>query len=224
MFGAFLNRSVAGRMLAPRLREFAHRDDVIVLGLPRGGVAVGLEVARRLAAPMDVLVVRKLGVPGQEELAMGAIASGGIEFRDTAIIAALNLSEASIKAVLERERAELHRRELLYRDRRPEPCLTDKIVILVDDGIATGATMHAAVRAVQTRRPQAIVVAAPVASTEAADSLRQEASAVVTVLTTPRLFAIGQYYRDFPQLADEEVQALLARCWNQNGVNRPSAA
>jgi putative phosphoribosyl transferase len=224
MDGAFLNRTEAGRILAPKLRAFAHRDDVIVLALPRGGVAVGLEVARRLHAPMDVLVVRKLGVPGQEELAMGAVASGGIEFRDAMIIDGLRVPAADVDAVATHERAKLNRREVLYRGRRPEPALAGRTVILVDDGIATGATMHAAVRAVRTRHPQAIVVAAPIASAEAVDALRKEATAVITVLTSSRLISIGEYYRDFKPMTDQEVQCALAHYWGNRALERSSAA
>jgi predicted phosphoribosyltransferase len=148
-------------------------DDVVVLALPRGGVAVGFEVARTLRVPMDVLVVRKLGVPGQEELAMGAVASGGIEFRDSTIIAALDLRGADIAAVIQRERAELERRERVYRRDRAAPAVQGATVIIVDDGIATGSTMRAAVHAVKLKHPRAIIVAAPVASTEAVDALRR---------------------------------------------------
>ena len=217
MNGAFSNRSEAGKMLAPRLREFAGRDDVIVLALPRGGVIVGAEVAGRLGVPMDVLIVRKLGVPGQEELAMGAIASGGIEFCDTAVIEALRISDEEIHAVVERERRELQRREKLYRQGRPPPRLNDKTVIVVDDGLATGATMRAAVRAVILEHPRAVVAAAPVASSEAAAALRREVAAVVTVITTPRLFSVGHYYRDFRPVTDDEVKAALAGCGRRDG-------
>lgn len=209
MNGAFRDRTEAGLLLAPKLREFAGREDVIVLSLPRGGVPVGFEVARKLRVPFDVLVVRKLGVPGQPELAMGAIASGGVELRNRATIEALDIAPADFAAVVRRERAELERRERLYRGSRAEPNLQGKSVLLVDDGIATGSTMQAAVQAVNAKRPRAVVVAAPVASTDAVDALRKTATAVVTVITTDRLSSIAEYYRDFRQVEDREVRALL---------------
>jgi putative phosphoribosyl transferase len=224
MNGMFRDRSEAGRLLAPKLREFANHDDAIVLALPRGGVPVGFEVARKLRVPWDVLVVRKLGVPGQEELAMGAIASGGIEVLDTSIVSALGLRAIDIAAVVRREREELERRESLYRGKRAECDLKGKIVILIDDGLATGSTMRAAVHAVRSKGPRAIVVAAPVASVQAVDALRREATAVVTVITTAHLFAIGNYYRDFHQVEDAEVQALLAKSGPNAGKHESAAA
>ena len=224
MNGIFSSRAEAGRILAPKLREFAYRKDVIVLGLPRGGAVVGYEVARKLRVAWDLLVVRKLGVPGQPELAMGAIAGGGVEFRDVVAIAALNIPLAEVDAVARREQAELERRELAYRGNRPPPNLRRKVVILVDDGIATGATMRAAVHAVSTRHPQAIVVAAPVASTEAVDTLRREVTAVVSVITAPRLFAVGEYYRDFRPVEDAEVRGLFMQDSPGNGRTRPAMA
>jgi len=207
----FHQRSEAGALLAEQLADRAGRDDVIVLALPRGGVPVGFEVARRLKAPLDVLVVRKLGVPGHEELAMGAIAAGGIEYRDESVIASLQVPPARVAEVLDRERAELARRERAYRGNRPFPPLAGRTVIVVDDGIATGATMRAAVRALQTRRPAAIIVAAPVASESAIQALAPEVTAVVTLLIPEAFFAIGQFYEDFGQTTDEEVKDLLAR-------------
>lgn len=217
MNGALSNRSEAGKILAPRLREFAGRADVIVLAVPRGGVIVGAAVARCLRVPIDVLVVRKLGVPDQEELAMGAIASGGVEFCDTVVIEALRISDEEIQATVEREQQEIKRREKRYRQDRPPPLLKDKIVIVVDDGLATGATMRAGVQTVRLEQPRAIVAVAPVASSEAAAALRREVAAVTTVITTPLLFAIGQYYRDFPPVTDDEVQAALTECWRGDG-------
>jgi putative phosphoribosyl transferase len=217
MNGVFRNRTEAGQLLAPELRGFAGQEDVIVLALPRGGVVVGFEIARNLSVPLDVLVVRKLGVPGQEELAMGAIASGDIEFRDSTIIAALNVRPADVVNVIHRERAELERRERAFRGNRPEPILEGATVILVDDGIATGSTMRAAVHAVKSKRPRAIIVAAPVASTEAVDVLRKEATAIVTLVTADRPFAIGEYYQDFRQVEDGEVRTLLAKARSNDG-------
>lgn len=220
----FRDRAEAGQLLAPRLRTFSRDPNAIVLSLPRGGVVVGFEVARELRLPSDILVVRKLGVPGQEELAMGAIASGGVEFLDQSIVATLGITEAALAAVVGRERAELERRERVYRGSRHAPDVRDKTVILVDDGIATGSTMQAAVQAVQSRQPRAIVVAVPVASTEAVAALRPLVASVVTVLTSDRLFAIGQYYRNFRQVTDDEVRALLAPDARPNGNNQPAVA
>jgi putative phosphoribosyl transferase len=217
MNGVFRDRTAAGQLLASELGGFARQADVIVLALPRGGVVVGFEVTRKLRVPLDVLVVRKLGVPGQEELAMGAIASGGIEFRDSAIIEALNICSADVANVVRRELAELERRERVYRGDRPEPILHGATIILVDDGIATGSTMRAAVHAVKSKRPRAVIVAAPVASTEAVDALRKEATAIVTLITASRLFSIGEYYRDFRQVEDGEVRALLAKSGSNDG-------
>ena len=207
----FRQRFEAGALLADRLAVHAGRDDVIVLALPRGGVPVGFEVAQRLQAPLDVLVVRKLGVPGHEELAMGAIATGGIEYRDESVIASLQVPPVRIADVVRRERTELARRERAYRGDRPFPRLAGRTVIVVDDGIATGSTMRAAVRALRTRRPAAIIVAAPVASESAIEALSPDVTAVVTLLIPEDFFAIGQFYEDFGQTTDEEVKDLLAR-------------
>ncbi|MEO6002660.1 MAG: phosphoribosyltransferase family protein [Opitutus sp.] len=193
MNGTFPNRTEAGRILAPMLREFSNHPHAIVLALPRGGVPVGYEVARKLHLSLDVLVVRKLGVPGQEEVAMGAIASGGIELVDITMVAGLNISPAAVRAVMNREQAELARREKLYRGPRAAPVLAGKIVILIDDGIATGSTMRAAVRAVKTKRPQVVVVAAPVASSQAVKALRHEVDALITIITTPNFSSVGEY-------------------------------
>lgn len=224
MDGLFRDRIEAGRVLAPKLREFAHRSDVIVLALPRGGVPVACQVARKLRVPMDVLTVRKLCVPGQEELAMGAIATGGVEFHDAAIIAAFEISPAVIDGVARREREELERREREYRGSRPFPSLEEKVVILIDDGIATGSTMRAAVHAVKLRRARSIVIAAPVASTEAVENLARQVFSVVTVVTSERLFSIGEYYRDFCQVSDEEVRTLLKQCSDDDTGRKTAAA
>jgi predicted phosphoribosyltransferase len=224
MDGLFRDRTEAGRVLAPKLREFAHRSDVIVLALPRGGVPVGYQVARKLGVPMDVVTVRKLGVPGQEELAMGAVATGGVEFRDPATIQVFQISPAQVDDVARREREELERREREYRGSRPFPSLEGKTVILVDDGIATGSTMRAAIRAVKMKRAQSVVVAAPVASSEAVETLRREVFAVITIVTSVRLFSIGEYYRDFRQTTDQDVRSLLKQCSDDDTGPKTAAA
>jgi len=207
----FRQRSEAGALLAAKLGAYAGRDDVIVLALPRGGVPVGFEVARQLKAPLDVLVVRKLGVPGHEELAMGAIAAGGIEYRDESVVASLGVPPARYAGVVRRERAELARRERAYRGARPFPPLEGRTVIVVDDGIATGSTMRAAARALRTKHPAAIIVASPVAAESALQALAPDVTAVVTLLIPEDFFAIGQFYDDFSQTSDEEVRNLLSR-------------
>jgi putative phosphoribosyl transferase len=198
-------------MLSENLAKYADRDDVIVLGLPRGGVPVAYEVAKRLRAPLDVFIVRKLGVPGFEELAAGAIASGGVRVLNQDVMRALPNAEETIEAVTARETAELERREHTYRDGRPAPELQDRIVILVDDGLATGATMRAAVKALRQRGVAKIVVAVPVGPPDTCHEFEHEADETVCV-SAPEFFqAVGQYYEDFSQISDEEVRELLAR-------------
>ena len=205
----FSDRRRAGRLLAPLLGRFAGRHDVVVLALPRGGVPVAYEIARELSAPLDAFTVRKLGVPGQEELAMGAIASGGTYVLNEPVIEALGISHAEIVAIAQRERQELERREHLYRDHRPFPHLEGKTVILVDDGLATGASMLVAVGALRHKQPASIVVAVPVASAEACSMLRGHADEVVCY-NTPRHFGgVGSWYEDFSQVSDDEVRTLL---------------
>jgi predicted phosphoribosyltransferase len=206
----FLNRHEAGRQLAVALREYAHAADVLVLGLPRGGVPVASEVARALDAPLDILVVRKLGVPGHDELAMGAVASGGITVLNHDLIAQLGLPQESIDRVAERERGELARRERAYRGHIPVADVTGRTVILVDDGMATGATMSAAVGAVHAMHPARVVVAAPVASHDAIRLLMQSADDCVSVLEPEPFHGVGLWYEDFKQTTDHEVQQLLA--------------
>ena len=213
----FRDRVEAGRLLAARLLGFSHRDDVIVLALPRGGVPVGFEVAVRLQVPLDVLIVRKLGVPGCEELAMGAIATGGIEVEDANVIRTYGISREQIARAASQAHAELERRDRLYRGSRPLPELKDRIVILVDDGIATGSTMRAAVAAVRQAGARSIIVATPVASGQAVDELWTEADEVVTVLVPESLMGIGQFYGDFDQTSDDEVIALLSRAAGRHG-------
>lgn len=207
----FSDRADAGRRLAARLSAYARRDDVVVLALPRGGVPVGYEVARALGAPLDVLVVRKLGVPGHEELAMGAVAGGGIRVLDAGIVRELRIPPQLIERVADAERAEVERRERAYRGTRPAPDVRGKTVILVDDGIATGSTCLAAVQALRRREPASIVVAAPVAPAATCRALRDVADDVVCVREPEELWSVGGWYRSFPQTADHEVRALLAR-------------
>jgi predicted phosphoribosyltransferase len=205
----FRDRFEAGRVLAPLLSSYANRPNTIVLGLPRGGVAVAYEVARSLHLPLDVFVVRKLGIPGQEELAMGAIASGGVRVLNHAVINTLGLGKTEIEEVVRREERELRRREAQFRGDRPPPDLKGKTVIVVDDGLATGATMWAAVTAIRQQGPAKIVMAVPVAAPAECEAFRQIADEVVCAITAEPLHAVGLWYQDFPQMTDEEVRALL---------------
>ena len=208
---AFLNRAEAGRFLAKKLASYAGRDDVIVLGLPRGGVPVAYEVAQRLRAPLDVFIVRKLGVPGFEELAAGAIASGGVRVLNEDVVRALPHADEIIESVTARETAELERREQSYRNGRPPPELRDRIVILVDDGLATGATMRAAVAALRRRGAAKIIVAVPVGAPETCRELEELVDEIVCAIAPEFFQAVGQYYEDFSQTSDEEVRDLLKR-------------
>jgi len=212
----FPNRSHAGRLLAERLAQYADRDDVIVLALPRGGVPVGFEVARALNAPLDVFVVRKLGVPGHPELAMGAIATGGVRVLNDVVLYELNLRPAAIDAVAREEERELRRRELAYRGHGESPAIADKIVILVDDGIATGSTMRAAIRALRHQQPSRLIVAAPVAAFATAKEIRGEVDELVILHTPPHFIAVGQWYANFDQTTDEDVTTLLDRARQQH--------
>src|SRR6266403_2295140 len=206
-----LFQTEAKRELAENLEKYADRDDVIVLGLPRGGVPVANEVAKRLRAPLDVFIVRKLGVPGFEELAAGAIASGGVRVLNEDVLRALPNADEIIESVTAKETAELERREKSYRDDRPAPELRDRVVILVDDGLATGATMRAAVKALRQRGVAKIVVAVPVGPPDTCREFEDEADEVVCA-SEPEFFqAVGQYYEDFSQTSDDEVRDLLAR-------------
>jgi predicted phosphoribosyltransferase len=207
---SYPDRRAAGQILARQLVRFANRPDVCVLALPRGGVPVGFEVAQALNVPLDVFVVRKLGVPGHEELAMGAIASGGALVLNTEVVQHLGIPESAINAAVEREAAELSRRETLYRD-KPLVDLENKTVIVVDDGLATGSTMRAAIAAVRHHKAGRIIVAVPVAAPDSVDSLGNEVDEIICPLT-PRAFqAVGQWYLRFDQTTDEEVRDLLAR-------------
>jgi putative phosphoribosyl transferase len=207
----FHNRSDAGRQLASRLSAFAHRHDVVVLALPRGGVPVAFEVARALNAPLDIFLVRKLGVPGHPELAMGAIASGGVRVLSEDIIEQLGVPRTAVEQVAVRERLELERRDRLYRGDRPPPLLRDRTVILVDDGLATGATMEAAIVAVRQYQPARVIVAAPVGATETCRRLKALADDVMCASTPEPFQAVGLWYEQFDQTSDDEVIELLRR-------------
>ncbi|MGE5626095.1 MAG: phosphoribosyltransferase [Bacillota bacterium] len=209
MNGQFPNRRVAGRMLAERLRAYADRSDVLVLGLPRGGVPVAYELAKALNAELDVLIVRKLGMPGHPELAMGAIASGGTQYLNEEVLRYGGVGRHALQAVLEEEQAELVRREKLYRGTRAPLKLAGRTVIVVDDGMATGASMRAAVMALRSGKPSKIVVAVPVAPADAADRLQGAADEFVCVQNPVHFYAVGQFYKDFEQTSDEEVRELL---------------
>lgn len=205
----FRDRKEAGDVLAEQLTSYRDRDDVIVLGLARGGVPVGYQVASALQAPLDVFLVRKLGVPQWEELAMGALASGGGVVVNDSLVRNLGISDEQMAVAIERETEELHRRERAYRGDRPPLELADKIVILVDDGIATGASMLAAVRAVRTAGPSKVVVAVPVGPPSACRTLATEADDVVCATMPPGFEAVGQVFADFHQVTDDEVRELL---------------
>lgn len=207
----FDDRVDAGKQLATVLASYAGRGDVLVLGLPRGGVPVAAEVARALRVPLDVMVVRKLGVPGWEELAMGAVASGGVRVLNDRVVRAEGVTEAMIEQVAARELAELRRREIRYRGHAGAPEVAGKTVIVVDDGIATGATFKAVVQALRQQGPAALVVAVPVASAEARASLEPMVDAFIALRTPSDFRAVGQWYADFSQTTDEEVTRLLAR-------------
>lgn len=214
------SRADAGRRLAARLQRYANRDDVIVLALPRGGVPVAFEVARSLHAPLDVFVVRKLGVPGHEELAMGAIASGGMRVINQRIVSNLGIPAEAIEAAVRSEEREIERRERAYRGGRGPLDVRGKTVILVDDGLATGATMIVAVEALRTRKPARIVVAAGAGAAETCQTLTRLVGDCMCALEPPELGAIARWYDDFTQTEDEEVLALMAQA---EGATPPSA-
>jgi predicted phosphoribosyltransferase len=218
---AFANRTEAGHLLAEKLIKYADRDDVIVLGLPRGGVPVAYEVAKRLSAPLDVFIVRKLGVPGFEELAAGAIASGGVRVLNEDVMRAIPHADEAIESVTARETAELKRREHEYRNGRPAPELRDRVVILIDDGLATGATMRAAVKALRQSGATKIVVAVPVSPPDTCREIEQDADETIC-LSTPQFFqAVGQYYEDFSQTSDDDVRELLSAMQEQPASGEP---
>lgn len=209
MDALFANRVDAGAALAERLLEYAGRPDVLVLALPRGGVPVAFPVACALRAPLDVFLVRKLGVPGYEELALGAIATGGVRVLNDEVTQEIDLPDDVIDALAHREALELRRRELRYRGERPVPTIRGQIVILVDDGLATGATMRAAALALRQMDPAKLIVAVPVAAPQTCEALRREADQVVCLATPDPFLAVGAWYDDFSQTSDEEVTALL---------------
>jgi putative phosphoribosyl transferase len=211
----FSNRVEAGCLLAAELKQYRDRPGVIVIGLPRGGVSTAFEVARALGAPLDVMPVRKLGTPGQKELAMGAIAPGGVRVLDERIINELGISQGTIEQITAAEKLILEQRERSYRAGRPPLNLRDRIVILVDDGVATGSTMHAALRAVKKHRPTRVVAAVPVASDAAWEVLVRDADEVACLAIPEPFYAVGLWYEDFPQVSDEEVRRLLAQSAQQ---------
>lgn len=206
----YADRRDAGRQLATRLMAYAHRDDVTVLALPRGGVPVAAEIAHALEAPLDILVVRKLGLPGQPEYAMGAIASGDVRVLNTQVLQQLAISYSAVELVTRAEVRELHRRERLYRGDRPMSTVEGRQVILVDDGMATGASMRAGVQALRDMRPAKIIAAVPVSSPETCHLISQDADEVICARTPERFRSVGQWYERFEQTTDEEVRRWLA--------------
>ena len=208
-----VNRTEAGRALGAALKAYQGRRDLLVLALPRGGVPVACQIAAALKAPLDILVVRKLGTPGHEELAMGAIASGGVRVLNREVVRARDIGDRVIENAVARELREVERRETAYRGERLRPAVEGKCVIVVDDGLATGATMRVALAALRVQKPSRIVVAVPVAPVETVTLLEREADEVVCLETPEPFWAIGQWYADFPQVSDDEVRELLAAAW-----------
>ncbi|YAF97839.1 MAG: phosphoribosyltransferase [Nodularia sp. CChRGM 3473] len=215
----FRNRAEAGQMLARKLTAYAHCQDVLILGLPRGGVPVAYEVAKALDAPLDICLVRKLGVPGHEELALGALAklpgtefaSGGVEVLNPDVIKLLGIDRKTIEEVAAQEFQELQRRDRAYRGDRPQPEIKNRTIILIDDGIATGSTMRAAIIALQKQQPQRIVVAIPVAPPITCEQLQAVVEEIICLIMPEPMYAIGLWYQDFSQTTDEEVRKLLAK-------------
>jgi predicted phosphoribosyltransferase len=205
----FRDRRDAGKKLALKLSAYAGRPDGLILALPRGGVPVAYEVARALTLPLDIFIVRKLGLPGREELAIGAIASGGVRVLNNDIIRMLSVPDEVINFVAKRESQELQRREKLYRGERPLPEIRDRMVILIDDGLATGASMRAAVAGLRARHPARIVIAVPAAAPETCDTFQTEVDEVVCAITPEPFYGVGRWYEDFSQVTDEEVRILL---------------
>ena len=212
----FRDRRHAGRVLATHLEQYRDRASLLVLALPRGGVAVGFEVARELGAPLDIFVVGKLGLPGHEEYAMGAIASGGVRVMNP--LPGLTVRPEAIAAVIQREQAELERREHFYRKQRPAVPIRGRTVIVVDDGLATGSTMQAAVLAIRQQHPQHITVAVPVGASDTCAALRQQADEVICAETPEPFRAVGLWYQEFPQATDDEVCALLEEARREHAI------
>ena len=217
MIKPFADRAEAGQVLAEKLEGYAGKDDVIVLALPRGGVPVAYEVATALGVPLDVFLVRKLGAPGHEELAMGAIASGDVVVMNDDVVKAMKVSDEVVEAKIASERQELARRESAYRDDRPPLHLEGRTVILIDDGLATGSTMRAAVKALRRQRPAKIVVAAPIGAASTSAEFQTIADEVICAMTPEPFRAVGLWYDDFEQTSDEEVRDLLARASQATG-------
>jgi putative phosphoribosyl transferase len=207
----FRDRTDAGKQLAARLAKYANRSDVLVLALPRGGVPVAYEVAKQIGAPLDVFLVRKLGVPGYEELAMGAIASGGVRVINEEVVRQLDIPGELMDAVAAEEQRELERRERAYRDDRPPPDVKGRTVILIDDGLATGSTMRAAAAALRKQGPARIVIAVPVAAAQTCDEFREEVDEILCAVTPEPFRGVGLWYQDFSQTTDEEVRELLEK-------------
>jgi putative phosphoribosyl transferase len=207
----FQDRRDAGRQLAARLKAYANQPDVLVLALPRGGVPVAFEVAQALKAPLDVFLVRKLGVPGRQELAMGAIASSGVRVLNEDIVQMLGIGEQTIEKVAAEEQHTLEARERTYRGARPRPMVGGRTIILVDDGLATGASMRAAVKALRAQQPKRIVVAVPVAAPSTCNEFRAQVDEIICAETPEQFFAVGMWYHDFSQTTDKEVHELLER-------------
>ena len=220
----YRDRFDAGQRLATKLMAYANRQDVLVLGLPRGGVPVAYEVAKALHAPLDVFIVRKLGVPGREELAMGAIATGGIRVINESVVQMLHIPEHIIAAVAAKEQQELERREHLYRDDRPPPDIHECTVILIDDGLATGSTMRAAIASLRLQHPARIVVAVPVAASPTCEELGAEVNEIVCAQTPEPFYGVGLWYENFSQTSDEEVHNLLAQAEQEKSVGAQKPA
>jgi predicted phosphoribosyltransferase len=212
---SFQDRRHAGRKLARNLSIYAGKADILILALPRGGVPVAYEVALALNAPLDVFIVRKLGLPGREELAMGAVASGGVRVLNGDIIRMLNIPDEVINLVAKRELQELQRRERLYRGNRPKPELRDRTILLIDDGLATGASMRAAIAGLRAQHPARIVIAVPTAAPDVCEAFQSEADEIICAITPEPFYGVGRWYEDFSPVSDEEVQVLLEE------ANRP---